>query len=223
MSKRELTEGEWLSSKARISNLLRIVRTCHITDRQLRLFGCACCRRIADLLDDERYNCMIALAEEYEDGLRTADELQFARDSLVDVLETIRNDVAFHYANSALFSTLSSNLGFRAIEDIAAYCRIARVHLPNDKTNEEQVHIHYYRDLIGNPFRPVTFIPSWRTGNVLELAQMIYNNRTYNHMPILADALMDAGCEDEQIIGHCHSDGPHVHGCWLLDMILGKS
>ncbi len=79
------------------------------------------------------------------------------------------------------------------------------------------------RDIVGNPFRPVAFTPHWCTINVLELARTIYDERAFERLPILADALMDAGCDDEQIIGHCRSNGPHVRGCWLLDMILGKS
>jgi hypothetical protein len=78
------------------------------------------------------------------------------------------------------------------------------------------------RDLFGNPFCPVTFDRRWRTSDVLGLAQAIYEDRVFERLPILADALMDAGCENEDIIAHCRSDGPHVRGCWVVDLVLGR-
>jgi hypothetical protein len=80
----------------------------------------------------------------------------------------------------------------------------------------------WIRDIFGNPFRPVTFDPRWRTSDVVGLARAIYDDKAFERMPILADALMDAGCEDEQIIAHCRGDGPHVRGCWVVDLVLGK-
>jgi hypothetical protein len=78
------------------------------------------------------------------------------------------------------------------------------------------------RDIFGNPFRKHKFDSRWRTSDVLGLARAIYDERAYERMPILADALMDAGCENEEIINHCRGDGPHVRGCWVVDLILGK-
>jgi hypothetical protein len=78
------------------------------------------------------------------------------------------------------------------------------------------------RDLFANPFRPVAFDPRWRTSDVVGLARAIYDDRAFDRLPILADALMDAGCDDEQILAHCRSDGPHVRGCWVVDLVLGK-
>jgi hypothetical protein len=77
------------------------------------------------------------------------------------------------------------------------------------------------RDLVGNPFRPVAFNPRWRTSDVVGLARSIYDDRAFERMPLLADALMDAGCGDEQVVRHCREPGPHVRGCWVVDAILG--
>jgi hypothetical protein len=77
-------------------------------------------------------------------------------------------------------------------------------------------------DIIGNPFRPVSFSPSWRTDTALALALQMYDSRDFGAMPILADALQDAGCEDASILDHCRGDGPHVRGCWVVDLVLGK-
>ena len=82
--------------------------------------------------------------------------------------------------------------------------------------------VSFVRDLFGNPFRPVKFEPRWRTADVLGLALALYVDCAFDRLPLLADALMDAGCADEQIIDHCRGPGPHVRGCWVVDLALGK-
>ena len=78
------------------------------------------------------------------------------------------------------------------------------------------------RDIFGNPFRPVTFSPTWRTDTAVALARQMYESRDFSAMPILADALQDAGCDNDDILDHCRGDGPHVRGCWVVDLVLGK-
>lgn len=80
------------------------------------------------------------------------------------------------------------------------------------------------REMFGNPFRRVRRKQSWLTTDVLLLAKGIYKERAYDRMPILADALQDAGCENEDVISHCRNPKQiHVRGCWVLDMLLGRS
>jgi hypothetical protein len=79
------------------------------------------------------------------------------------------------------------------------------------------------RDVIGNPFRPVALDPRWLTSTVVALAAGIYADRAFDRLPILADALEDAGCDSADILAHCRSDGPHARGCWVVDLVLGKS
>src|SRR5207248_8297476 len=79
------------------------------------------------------------------------------------------------------------------------------------------------REIFGNPFRKPEFDSRWRTSDVMGLARAIYDERAFERMPILADALMDAGCEHEAIIGHCRGNERHVRGCWVLDMIMEKN
>jgi hypothetical protein len=81
------------------------------------------------------------------------------------------------------------------------------------------------RGIVGNPFRPVVIDPSvyhWNDGTVVKVAQDIYDDRAFDRLPILADALEDAGCGDPEILGHLRGTGPHVRGCWLIDAVLGK-
>jgi hypothetical protein len=79
------------------------------------------------------------------------------------------------------------------------------------------------RDIVGNPFRPVSYNPRWHTSTVLGLGQTIYADRAFDRLPILADALEEAGCDSADILAHCRGHGPHVRGCWVVDQILGKA
>ena len=80
------------------------------------------------------------------------------------------------------------------------------------------------RCLFGNPFRPfaIGLGPAWRTPQVIAIAQAIYDDRAFYDLPILADALEDAGCTDAAILDHCRSPGPHVRGCWVVDLLTGR-
>jgi hypothetical protein len=77
-------------------------------------------------------------------------------------------------------------------------------------------------DVFGNPFRPVAFSPEWRTNTVIALARQMHESRDFSAMPILADALQDAGCDNADILDHCRGPGPHVRGCWCVDLVLGR-
>ena len=87
---------------------------------------------------------------------------------------------------------------------------------------EAQAQCALLRDVFGNPFRVVKLKPVWRTTDVLGLARAIDEDRAFDRLPLLADTLMDAGCDDDQILLHCRSGGPHVRGCWVVDLVLGK-
>ncbi|HWG47752.1 MAG TPA: hypothetical protein VN688_33625 [Gemmataceae bacterium] len=81
-------------------------------------------------------------------------------------------------------------------------------------------------DIFGNPFRPARIdhrFLGWNDGTIPKLAQVIYEGRAFDHLPILADALEEAGCSDLDILGHLRGPGPHVRGCWVVDLCLGLS
>jgi hypothetical protein len=85
--------------------------------------------------------------------------------------------------------------------------------------------------LVRDLFRPVTFAPAtvspawlaWNDGTVVKIAQAIYDERAFERLPVLADALEDAGCDNADIRRHCREPGEHVRGCWVVDLLLGKS
>jgi len=86
------------------------------------------------------------------------------------------------------------------------------------------LHCRLLRDIVGNPSHHVTFAPAWLTSTVLELTRLMYESRDFSAMPILADALQDAGCENDDILSHCRDEKQvHVRGCWVVDLVLGKS
>lgn len=89
----------------------------------------------------------------------------------------------------------------------------------------QSVYCQLFRDIFGNPFHPGTIEPAWREwngGSVVKLARTIYYDRRWDIMPILGDALEDALCDNADILDHCRGPGPHVRGCWVVDLILGN-
>jgi hypothetical protein len=98
------------------------------------------------------------------------------------------------------------------------------------RTEEQQFQSHLLHDLFGFLlFRPVSLDSAWRTPAVLSLSEAAYEERTLpagtldpDRLAVLADALEDAGCTDEQILVHLREPSPHVRGCWVVDAILGK-
>src|SRR4051794_10152330 len=79
------------------------------------------------------------------------------------------------------------------------------------------------RDIFGNPFRPVALSPAWLTSTVVALARGIYEERAFDRMPVLADALQDAGCDNDDVLNHCRDEKQvHVRGCWVVDLVLGR-
>lgn len=79
------------------------------------------------------------------------------------------------------------------------------------------------RDLFRNPYRTKPFDPAWRTAETVSIARKMYESRCFTAMPSLANALADAGCNDPDMLLHCHSPGSHVRGCWAVDLVLGLS
>jgi hypothetical protein len=101
---------------------------------------------------------------------------------------------------------------------------------PKPNKHEQKQLARLLRDIVGNPFRPTRFEPAWRTKDVVALAQVIFEDRSFNRLPILADALLDAGCDEDSILRHCRGtelgvqEPPHhVRGCWVIRLLLGGS
>jgi hypothetical protein len=89
----------------------------------------------------------------------------------------------------------------------------------------ERFQAHLLREIAGNPFRPVTFEPGlrrWNDGALVQLATAIEAEERWQDLPVLADALEEAGCAEEALAAHCRRAGGHVRGCWALAAIVGR-
>ena len=85
-----------------------------------------------------------------------------------------------------------------------------------------QRRVQILRDVFGNPFRPASIAPSCRTPKVVALAQEMYDHYAFDRLVDLADVLEEAGCDNPEILNHCRAPGPHVRGCWVVDLVLAK-
>jgi len=91
-----------------------------------------------------------------------------------------------------------------------------------DVAEEEVKQTALLRDIIDNPFRTIALDPAWLTSTVQACAESIYVERAFDRLPILGDALEDAGCDNPDILNHCRREGPHIRGCWGVDLVLVK-
>ncbi|QEG32421.1 hypothetical protein GobsT_72760 [Gemmata obscuriglobus] len=88
---------------------------------------------------------------------------------------------------------------------------------------ERRAQVGLLRDIFGDLFNPAALSPEWITDTAVALSREMYHSRDFSAMPILADALQDAGCDSKIVLAHCRGPGPHVRGCWVVDLVLGKS
>jgi hypothetical protein len=197
--------------------------------RKARLFICACAREVWLFLTDERSKQAIEKGERYADQLITEDEAIRVWHAAFAAAKAIRKD-PFKNAAFAANSAATTDAVWSAIYSVgqnasAALAKAAAKppkrapHLANALAKQ----IALLRDIFGNPFRPVSFDPTWLTSTVTALARQMYESRDFSAMPILADALQDAGCDNAQVLEHCRGPGPHVRGCWVVDGCLNKS
>jgi hypothetical protein len=273
-----MTEADWLTS----TDPQAMLESLHgkASERKLRLFACAACRRIWHLLADERSRRAVEVAERYADGKATMEERDAARAAAWaaawDAAWVAARDAAWAAAWDAAW-VAARDAAWDAARDAAwVAARAAAWVAARDAAWVVQCDLLRY--IFGNPFRPVllpyrcrecgnpcgtpaagyycvrcgcdeAYCPSltWNDGTVPRLAQAIYDERAFDRLPILADALEEAGvpaevecpeCEGHVVVppdrcsfgtgriphpllAHLRSPGPHVRGCWSLDVILG--
>jgi hypothetical protein len=203
----DVNEERWLAS-ADPTPMLEFLRG-RASDRKMRLFVCEMMRLDHTARTPDARNS-IELGERWADGRATDEELQAFRRATPD--------------EDGLGDWLT--LAPEAIEAAAIIVESNRSSLLRQVPS-------LLRDIFGNPFRPSPPIPptvlAWNGGTVKRLAEDAYETRVLpsghldtQRLRVLADALLDAGCDDEPLIRHLRSDGPHVRGCWAIDLILGK-
>jgi hypothetical protein len=217
-----MTEAEWLAA-ADPGPMLDFLRgRGGATDRKLRLFAVACCRRVWHLFSDHPWSReAVGLAESLAERQVTEEQREVAWDSTFPDTELDVPEGGPHwYARLATHNTLAG--GANRAAWLAAS---AAAHAVPDPA-EPGAQAGLLRDLLGNPFRPAPplalAVLSWNGGTVPRLAAAIYEERAFDRLPVLADALEDTGCTDADILGHCRAGGEHVRGCWVVDLVLGK-
>jgi hypothetical protein len=243
-----MTEAEWLTS-ADPQPMLEYLRG-KASDRKLRLFAVACHERIWHLLNDKA-DCRktIQFAERFADGLATRNELHGrawgkpgsvfsvvlykAWDAAENSLEfgagtaeeaVLRMDVEKYKQRKDAFNSAWENYS------LGEAMQIADAAMPTEWmataisawTKERTGQCELLREIFGNPFQPISIASDWLTPTVVQMAQAIYEDRAFDRLPALADALEYAGCENADIMIHCRTEWPHVRGCWVVDLILGK-
>jgi hypothetical protein len=198
------------------------------SDRKLRLFACACCRRMWNLLTDERSRKAVEAAEQFADGEIEASTLAAAHAAAWPV-PTTSSDAAYYPGQAALCAAAPKPVLLVLGYANKAVALTQARHLSGNWNKQlEQgwtASCDLLREMYGNPFGPVSLDPTmltWNGGTVPKLAQVIYDDRRFSDLPILADALEEAGCDNAEILSHCRQPGPHVRGCWLVDLLLGK-
>ena len=202
------------------------------SDRKLRLFACACCRRSWHIAKMPRLQQALALLEAFIEGAAKDSDRGRAHKLGGQVLESRASDgqqclgaevwkaakknfKRDEYEFYNIGESAAAALGYEAGEPYAVFLAA--------KKAERKEQAWLVREMFGNPFRPATFSPSWRTDTAMSLARVMYESRDFSPMPILADALQDAGCDSEDILDHCRDPKQvHVRGCWVVDLVLGK-
>jgi hypothetical protein len=193
------------------------------SERKFRLLASACCRRNRNLMTHNAFLEFLHLFEEYVEGQATPAEVHDAGHEVIDTLELAGNLVEPSYLalSAAIAIARGSPARLEALRCSAAACTgTDEAEWQAAVTYEKGAECELLREVFGNPCRPVTLDLAWRTATVTALATAAYEEQHLavgtldpQRLAILADALEDAGCTDEQILGHLRGLGPHVRGC----------
>lgn len=210
-----MTEQEWLTATD-MSPMLEFLSG-KASDRKLRLLTCAFCSHTREVTTDPFFHTAFDTAERHADGLATNAELGLLRERIVRFAPLPSSiDNAMVLPNYLL--SQDEDLAYAVWGSGNSFWSLPA----SFRSRVGTLHVAYTHDIFGNPFRPVSADPRWLTSNVVDLAAAIYKDHAFDRLAILSDALQDAGCDDDQILAHCRSDGPHVRGCWVVDLLLGK-
>ncbi|HEY7154676.1 MAG TPA: hypothetical protein VH575_12010 [Gemmataceae bacterium] len=226
-----MTEAEWNSCTDPQLMLEFLRDSGNLSDRKARLYAAACCRSIWDKLSEPASRRAVEVAERSADGKATKEEFDAASDAADEVpwVFVERGDHAAEgFAHAAGWTTASD--AATAAEVTARFApgcdqdkkRPDGRYLATDPSEEYRQSL-LLRCLFGNPFQPLPALdPSLLTSTIVGLARTIYEQRLFERMRELGDALEVSGCTDAELLAHLRSPGPHVRGCFALDAVLGK-
>ena len=218
-----MTQKEWLTC-TNLKRMLRYLRR-KASQRKLRLFISALARQLWPLLPNARSQRAVKVSECFADGMAERREMTAAGATVQGM--SLRR-VTFE---TALVCDLARSSAYVDVWSAISWANPVALSTEAGLDGAQQEVL--FRDIFGNPFRRTLIAPAvlaWHNSTIPRLAQAIYEERQMPsgafdpaRMNILADAFLDAGCDNEDIIQHCRHPGPHVRGCWPVDLILGKS
>jgi hypothetical protein len=211
-----MTHEEWLASTDPEA-IWRLYPP--MSDRKVRLWVSGCCRimlnprartpwyeRYANWFAPAQWLPNLEAAEDYADGLIDQQALRERRD----------------LKSGGPHNVLKTVAGIKSFSHAEAIRRVGRCSGEFGSPSRAEMR-GLIRDVFGNPFRPAALDAAWRTSPTVGLARSMYESRNFGTMPILADALEEAGCNNPDMLTHCREPGNHVRGCWVVDLVLGKS
>jgi hypothetical protein len=223
-----MNEMEWLNSTDP-QEMLVFLDECGgwASGRKLRLFAVACCRRLPRAATYGRARKALEVAERYADGSATLRELRevgqaawkgarWARDGTRDAAVA---------ASQACSSAVETHSFLTCVNVLCNHAAPGLSQASRAALREERVAlVGLLRCVFGNPFRAKPGIErAWLPPSVLSIARRAYDERDFAALPVLADALADAGCDNEDLLRHCRERGlAHCRGCWVVDLLLGK-
>ncbi|MGE3806861.1 MAG: hypothetical protein AB7K24_19515 [Gemmataceae bacterium] len=221
-----MTETEWLTT-CDPDLMLDHVRD-STSERKLRLFAIACCRSFWHLLSDEVSRQAVEVAERYVDRLAPHEERDAACRAAWSAISLQSPERWKRAAALAAGRVVDSDWPlfgrwYGSSKFGKEHAWNAVMEIQNYPRRPERCHL--IREIFGNPFRSVGIDKGclqWNDGTVPRIAQWIYDERSFDDLPILADALEESGCRQAQLLAHCRAPGSHVRGCWALDLVLGK-
>jgi len=266
-----MTEQEWLNCTDPMP-MLEFLRG-KSSDRKLRLYACACCRLVWHQLVDPRSRRAVEVAERYADGLALSEEIKSAGDTARNVIaDLFRSEEHYPPAFAAVATTVTVWKADAIAAQASITCFPFRSRIGSERRSKavreaqkaarlkwrtaRSHQAHLLHDLFGRlPFRTGVVEAawlSWHSKLIASMAQQMYDSRDFADMPVIADALEEAGCTNKDILRHCRgfrevvirnpahmsaaalesgaieelvwlpTTDPHVRGCWVVDLILGK-
>jgi hypothetical protein len=226
-----MTEEEWLAGED--PEKLLEEGGAKFGPRKLLLFGCTCCRLLKWRFTDPRSWAVVEVAERFADEEATWEELREVASQASATWHRTSSDRTTHagrvtamavglFGQALLADDLCAAVVLDAVKRLASGVRLGLKRSRGPQAN-------LLRDIFGSPFRPIAVDRAWSTADATSLAQASYDERALPsghlepaRLAILADALEEAGCTDRDILDHLRGPGPHVRGCWALDLALSR-
>jgi hypothetical protein len=212
-----MTEAEWLACEdwTRMLDFVEARKSL----RKLLLSNIAVCQALIPIIRDKQSIRALKMLEDIADrevsGKDQHEAQNWARSSLAQCPPANR---ASYYARCAVYNlTLVEG-------DHAVLSQTGNFTASLDATENGEAILKEGANRIRciNSFQPITLSPSWLTSTVLSLAQGIYTEKAFDRMTILADALGDAGCDNEELLNHCRGHVAHARGCFVVDLLTGR-